>query len=662
MKLFSAAQDTASEYSGILSRLRRNTSGNTLAMIAMATIPLVGMVGSAVDMGRSYLIKSRLQQACDAGALATRRSMSGTVIDASSAAQGVKFFNINFAANTSGSTNVSFTTASTADGQVAGTATARIPMTITKIFGNDYVDLSLQCNARLEISNTDVMFVLDTTGSMLDCPDDSYCNGNANSKIAGVRSAVVNFYDTINNATTSTARFRLGFVPYSSAVNVGIDPFTTTNILPSNWMVSNWTYQSRVANMTTPGWHPTTSYGGWTNQTYGSPISDSSCTNYGNNVAFSGFNPSPSGNPTVPTSDVFQSGQPSTVNQTFYQRVSSSYGGVQTCTRQYLTATTSYAQSGRFSFTSWSYMPVSYDVSSFKSGTSVNVYTSSSVPAGSVSASGAYNMADLVNSPGSTVTGSVSAYSGCVEERDTVPNTTFPTIPPGAYDLDILTVPSSTATSWRPMWADLMYNRNGLGNETNVGTSRSPLSISLPSVYSTCPAAASKLAVRAHSDVQNYVNTLAPGGGTYHDVGMAWGARMISPTGIWASENTTAPNGQPISRHIIFMTDGIMSPDALIYGAHAYETLDRRVMASTAPTSGPSGNMAPVHTERFLALCRAAQANNITVWTVAFGTQNPPTLVSCASPGKSFIATNTAQLQAQFQSIASQIAALRISK
>ena len=52
----------------------------------------------------------------------------------------------------------------------------------------------------------------------------------------------------------------------------------------------------------------------------------------------------------------------------------------------------------------------------------------------------------------------------------------------------------------------------------------------------------------------------------------------------------------------------------------------------------------------------------MTIWTVAFGTSNPPNLVSCADPGKAFVATNTAALQAQFQAIASQIAELRLSK
>ena len=48
--------------------------------------------------------------------------------------------------------------------------------------------------------------------------------------------------------------------------------------------------------------------------------------------------------------------------------------------------------------------------------------------------------------------------------------------------------------------------------------------------------------------------------------------------------------------------------------------------------------------------------------TIAFGTSNPPTLVSCADSGKAFVATDTAALTAQFQQIAANIAKLRLSR
>jgi Flp pilus assembly protein TadG len=667
MKLFSAAQGAAGEYRGILTRLRRDASGNTLAMIAMATIPIAGMVGSAVDISRSYLIKSRLQAACDAGVLATRRAMTGGTLDSNAQTQGSRYFATNFATDTAGATNVGFTTTGTNDGQVTATATARIPMTITKVFGTDYVDVKATCDARLEISNTDVMMVLDVTGSMADCPNNSACNSGPGSKIAGLRAAVVAFYDTINNATSADARFRIGFVPYSSTVNMGIDPFTDTPILPSDWVVENWTYQSRVANMKTLGWTPITTFSGWTSELYGSNISNSNCTAFGNNQAFTGYSPSGSmdpntansnpGNAQPPSNVLYQANQPPYDQRRVYQRDPStpSYSGNKPCRRQWRVASTTYDD--RYYFTNWDYKPVSYDVRAYRAGTTVNVYRASTPPTGSVDAAGSYNMVDLVNTPGSTVVGSSTVNDGCFEERTTVTQATYPSIPSGAYDLDILTTPYSDDTRWRPMWPELIYQRgNGTSNapELNTTTNRANY------FNYACPVAASKLAVRQHSDVQDYVDSLVATGTTFHDLGMAWGARLISPTGMWASENATAPNGKPISRHLIFMTDGDMNADPSVYTSHGYEVLDRRTAVATGAISTTDQNNR--HNSRFVALCNAARANNVTIWTVAFGTSNPPNLVSCADPGKAFTATDSAALQAQFQMIASQIAALRLSK
>ncbi len=54
-----------------------------------------------------------------------------------------------------------------------------------------------------------------------------------------------------------------------------------------------------------------------------------------------------------------------------------------------------------------------------------------------------------------------------------------------------------------------------------------------------------------------YINSLDPvSQGTYHDIGMLWGARLLSPTGIFADENAFTAEGGAIERHMIFMTDG----------------------------------------------------------------------------------------------------------
>src|SRR6187455_1126623 len=84
-----------------LRQLLRDSAGNTLAIMAAALFPLLGLIGGGVDMSRGYLSQSRLQQACDAGVLAARKrlgteaAITGSIPD-EAAVIGQRFFNLNF--------------------------------------------------------------------------------------------------------------------------------------------------------------------------------------------------------------------------------------------------------------------------------------------------------------------------------------------------------------------------------------------------------------------------------------------------------------------------------------------------------------------------------------------------------------------------------------
>jgi Flp pilus assembly protein TadG len=622
-----------------LARLRRDTTGNTLFITAFALFPMMGMIGSGVDISRTYMIKSRLQQACDAGALAVRKTMAGgSSITGAPTTNGQTFFKNNFPTAAFGTSNIAFSPSVDNDLQVTATATARVPMTVMKLFGNEYTDITVHCDAKLEIANTDVMFVLDVTGSMADCPNNSHCGGGTGSKIAGLREAVVDFYDTIDGASSSNSQVRFGFVPYSTTVNVGA-------LLPPSYFKSTHTYQSAAANMTTPYYKPTPQTPVVTDQTYSSNLSSSNCALYGSNKSYPSFD-----------GDTFSSGGPSpadTIVTTYaFKSWASSGGTKRSCTRTMTETTTKYPLTG-YSLTDWTFKAVDYDVSDFKGGSSVSIAESD--PTGYAPTSGSYNLRQLAAIPTAGTSNNSYAWNKCIEERDTVPDATFSPIPSGAYDLQIDAIPSSDATRWRTQFEQIIRDRDDLTSENSA---------SLDDRWNPggpCPYASAKLAVLSRTSVQDYVSALQPTGNTYHDIGMVWGARLISPSGMFAAENATAANGKPISRHIIFMTDGAMCPNPYVYTFQGYEKLDRRVMGTSSP-GNCSGDIITRHNNRFLALCSAAKSMNISVWTVAFGTSNPPTLVSCANANQSFVATSTGALREQFQKIAARIASLRLSR
>ncbi|WP_294322731.1 TadE/TadG family type IV pilus assembly protein [uncultured Sphingomonas sp.] len=650
---------------GILSRLARDRRGNTLAMMAIALVPLVGIAGSAIDTARVYYVKVRLQQACDAGVLAGRKTMDGTDFNTDAYQQAQAFFGNNFKTGMLGSQPPSFVPVKTTENQVAGTASVVVPMTLTKMMGMAPVTLNVVCEAKLEIPNLDVMFVLDTTGSMTDTNP-----GDLQNKITSLRSSVLNFYDTVEAAKRTGTQVRYGFVPYSSNVNVGM-------LLKPEWMVDEATYQSRIPDTTTTSTSTSTdnndyvyTYGSWA-KIGGTAVSTTSAGAPENCFAPASTTrtvstytdwSSPSGSATRTLTQVINGKAYSarvtngtcvittTEYSDYTQRRTETRSPNPNKGKQTTTTSTTYW---------WNYQPVKVNVSSLKGS-------------GATMAGGTLPPQQIANNFGYRNDITWNAANACIEERQTVKQTSYTTIPTAAYDLDVDMVPTSDPeTRWKPWLPKMIYVRNSFTGLTsasintnnqgsNSGTNPSYPNINdFNSAYNApCPSPAAKLASLTRSKVESYVNGLTPGGFTHHDIGFLWGTRLLSPTGLFASENASAPNGSAISRHLIFMTDGDTDTKRISYDAYGLSAIDQR-RTNGMPTDTDQNTIVA---NRLSALCTVAKRKNITVWVIAFGTSLSQMLSDCASDGRSFQANNAAQLNQTFSNIAAQIAKLRVSR
>lgn len=631
-----------------LGRLRRDVRGNTLAMMGAFLIPLAAFTGSAVDVGRMYLVKIRLQQACDAGVLAGRRFMvesTSPTLDNYAITQARAFFASNFPSGIMGTpayTNTTnpypFIPTKTPENQVAGTATTQVPMTIMTMFGAPTQPLTVTCEATFDIADTDIMFVLDTTGSMACLPTEAapcgqptasyqrpddlgiayYTVEKANSRLAGLRSAVLSFYDTMAANIDARTNIRYGIVPYSSTVNVGFE-------LPANSLVSQAPYQSRRI------------------------VGEVAVSTSGPNTFQEGYGPCMRRAGRDPAQGFGTDGLATTTEVTWETA---------RCTETKKTVKPL-----------WRYEQVTQDVSQF------------------------INKGIAVRDP-SKVTGVTTKWQGCIEERQTTAGaTSFDTdnLPP---DLDPDLRPTSDATRWRPMWPDVTYYRTNASAENYSGSGANPYGDFVPvtqgywvgwsyvgptgasarytnimpyaangwdtnirSGFYACGKPVRRLDAATRQQLSDYVNApdFKAQGGTYHDAGMIWGTRLISPTGIFASDTAAHPGRKPPNRYIVFMTDGEMSPSSNSYAMYGIEDYDRRV-------SGGSGDLKNYHNQRFTTVCSAAKERGITVFVVSFGQALNNELIACASQGQAYYASDNAALTAAFQTIAKQVALLRISK
>lgn len=526
------------------SKLRHDRRGNALMLTAAALVPVLGIVGSAIDIGRAYMAQLRLQQACDAGVLAGRRYMIGSSYSTDAQGEANKMFGFNYPTGLYGSQAITFSSSWQATGsEVVGAASTRLPTQIMHIFGFSQFNLNAACGAKLEIANIDVMLVLDVTTSMTWYPNKDAVAPVSSSRLAGLKNGANIFLSTLLSTSSDEGTLRVGMVPYGGAANVG-------RILKeknANWIADTVTIPSRT----------------WTS----------------NN------------------------------NYTLENR--------------------------------------SFNVAGVAVGGQTNAFDK------------------IVKGTTGNTTGSAPfTWDGCVMERDTVEIAANATsIPAAAFDLDINKVPdASDGTKWRLYLPKLAWVRSGTASTT---ASSNTLSIGdTTNSYAECTSSeAMNLKVMKQGNARNEGNITAygdaitnldPVGYTYHDAGMVWGARLISPNGLFKDVNVRT-DSQTVGRHIIFMTDGDMNTPR---GYYSHQGMEQAI-----PRIGGTDSLAR-HNNRFKLLCDAAKAEGITIWVIAFSTSvdDYGPLDYCASSGAAYKAPDSAALASIFTQIAGQISKLRLSR
>lgn len=608
--------------------------GNVLPLAAIGMLLSAAIVGGGIDMSRAYRVQNRLQSACDAAALAGRRAVTTNGFDnAVAKPQAEAYFDTNFDSNGLETTNPTKSFSSPDNGQtVVGTASAELNTAVMKMFGFQKFSLSVNCSASMGVGNSDVMMVLDTTGSMR-------TSLGTGTRMTALQTAMKNFYTTVKAATAGTnARIRYGFVPYSQTVNVGRlllaeDP---------SYLADSWKIQSRIATQVGTPYTDTDNQRNGTKRDYTATKYNSltECTNaLPENTPWTNNGPEANLGTTAKTPGNYGAQSwTTTVAQPQQRTVYECYSSSGKYKIRTFTQTQDYDTNTDWR---WNYRQVTYDVSSYKAFNPVTTST------------GSYG--------GSTT----STWAGCIEERgvDITANpnvspsssysfSTTTGITPYAWDLDIDTPPNSTEnrSRWAPMWPEVAYHRYSDTSPTTTGYSAD----------SKCPYKSQLLTEMTQAEFNTYADALYPDGNTYLDIGMLWGGRLSSPAGIFQDNVNLAPsNGGEVSRHIIFMTDGFMEPDNDKQTAWGIEFHDHRVTSD-----GSSTNDASRHRSRFLAICEAIRAKGIRIWAISFtsGSSSSADMQACASPNSYYNADDATALNNAFQEIAKQVGELRITQ
>jgi hypothetical protein len=544
--------DRKQQGGSFLTRLARDRRGNTLAMMAALLIPLIGMVGSGVDMARAYMAKAKLQTACDAGATAARRLMGSSAFSDAARQEGKRFFKFNFPIGTMNTSTFEPTVeASAGDASaVEVTAATNVPTEIMGIFGVRSIPISVTCIADKDYVNNDIMLVLDVTLSMnCQAGTGSSClsrdQEHSTSRLRRMREGAAGLYRALKDAPG--VRTRYGFMPYSMTTNVGRE-------LNSNWIREPANYRARnTGTSSSPNWQD--------------------CNNF------------------------------------------STTTGRNTCVLTSVTHNTTWYNTWR---------------------------------------------------GGATANWTTNPNQGCVEERASIGSSGSPiTISTDVSEADINNVSTTDAAQkWNA------YDPEGQRGE-NTGLSAT--------LRSFCPRPARRLATYATEALfqaemnrmlgsQAYTGTApfytgrAAGGYTFHDVGMIWGMRYVSSGGMFATDNPTTFNSIPVQKHIVLLTDGVMSTEDEAYTAYGADWVDRR-LGTANPMSGTiSDAVRGRHTRRFLNACNRARTMGITVWVIVLDSGSLSEMQQCASSAGHYYVSDGSDLEQIFELIGRGIGKLRLTQ
>jgi Flp pilus assembly protein TadG len=190
----------------IWSRLAADVRGGVGMIFAVALVPVLGLLGAAVDYSRASQAQTNLQAAVDAAALAAGKvALEQNRKDVGKNARDT--FNGTFQRHDG--VRVKEFSVKTANDLLTVAASADVPMMFGRFVGKTGAEIAATATVPTTTMSLEVVLVLDNTGSMA-----------SSGKMDALKEAAKNLIDTLQGASTS-AYASIAIVPFNTQVNVG---------------------------------------------------------------------------------------------------------------------------------------------------------------------------------------------------------------------------------------------------------------------------------------------------------------------------------------------------------------------------------------------------------------------------------------------------------
>ncbi len=214
-------------------RLMRARRGNVAITFAFSLIPLLALVGAAVDLSRANSVRTSLQLAVDSTALMLSTKASSATSEEMNALAKTYFPGL-FKRTDATIASVSATYSTTAGSQMVVSASANMDTEFMHILGFKTVNLTATSTAKWGASRLRVALVLDTTGSMA-----------SDGKIGALITATKKLLSQLQSAASVDGDVYVSIIPFAKDVRI-------ENNYDSTW--DNWMYWDNQAKSDPNSW------------------------------------------------------------------------------------------------------------------------------------------------------------------------------------------------------------------------------------------------------------------------------------------------------------------------------------------------------------------------------------------------------------------------
>lgn len=203
----------------MLHRFLNEPSGSIIPTFALAIIPVIGMVGAAVDYSRANSARTAMQSALDSTALMLSRE-APNLTEAQLKQKATAYFSAMYLHKDVQAVTVTpkYTSQQAGSFKLEISGTGKVETTFSRVLGQNEIAIGAGSEVVWGIKKLEVALALDNTGSM------AWSN-----KMTELKKAAKSLLDTLQTAQKTPGDIKVAIIPFDTSVKIG------TTFKNENW-------------------------------------------------------------------------------------------------------------------------------------------------------------------------------------------------------------------------------------------------------------------------------------------------------------------------------------------------------------------------------------------------------------------------------------------